>query len=83
MSRSITLEEYLEEFVIENSQPQSGEELSLLVTDQQAQTLGYFLVHGLAGFVEGLRLQRLSDGNRSSDSEGLVEDVEKSNDFIN
>ena len=29
-----------------------AEEVKLIVTDQQAQTLGYFLVNGLPGFVE-------------------------------
>jgi hypothetical protein len=51
MSRCRTLEKYLEEFVDENIQS-DAEELKLIVTDQQAQTLGYFLVNGLAGFVE-------------------------------
>ena len=56
MSRCLTLEKYLEEFVDENTQP-DAEEVNLIVTDQQAQTLGYFLINGLAGFVESTRLQ--------------------------
>ena len=60
MSRCLTLEKYLEEFVDENTQP-DAEEVKLIVTDQQAQTLGYFLINGLAGFVECTRLQTRSD----------------------
>ena len=60
MSRCLTLEKYLEEFVDENTQL-DAEELKLIVTDQQAQTLGYFLINGLAGFVECSRLQGRSE----------------------
>ena len=60
MSRCLTLEKYLEEFVDENTQP-DAEEVKLIVTDQQAQTLGYFLINGLAGFVECTRFQGRSD----------------------
>jgi hypothetical protein len=31
-----------------------------MVTDRQAQTLGFFLINGLAGFVERLRLDSKS-----------------------
>ena len=60
MSRCLTLEKYLEEFVDENTQS-DAEEVKLIVTDQQAQTLGYFLINGLAGFVECTRLQGRSE----------------------
>ena len=60
MSRCLTLEKYLEEFVDENTQS-DAEEVKLIVTDQQAQTLGYFLINGLAGFVECTRLKTRSD----------------------
>ena len=63
MSRCLTLEKYLEEFVDENTQP-DAEEVKLIVTDHQAQTLGYFLINGLAGFVECTRLQGRSDTTR-------------------
>lgn len=56
MNRCLTLEEYLQEFVDENTE--SLEEAKLLVTNQQAQTLGFFFIRGLAGFVEYVRLQR-------------------------
>ena len=60
MSRCLTLEEYLQQFVDENTQSASAEELSLLITDRQAQTLGFFLINGLAGFVERMRLDKTS-----------------------
>jgi len=53
MSRCFTLEEYLKEFVEEKTQTDA--EVRLIVSDQQAQTLGYFLINGLAGFVECTR----------------------------
>ena len=83
MSRCLTLEEYLQEFVDENTQSAGGEEVRLLVTDQQAQTLGYFFINGLAGFVERTRLQRTDghDGQMSNtDGELLQDDADE---FIN
>jgi hypothetical protein len=59
MSRCLTLEKYLEEFVDENTQS-DAEEVKLIVTDQQAQTLGYVLINGLAGFVGHCATQQLS-----------------------
>jgi len=61
MSRCLTLEEYLQEFVDENTQSTVGEEVQLLITDRQAQTLGFFLINGLAGFIERMRLERTQD----------------------
>ena len=77
MSRCFTLEEYLEEFVDENTQS-DAEEVKLIVTDQQAQTLGYFLINGLAGFVECTRLQGRSE--TTCESIGGEDD---SDEFIN
>ena len=80
MSRCFTLEEYLEEFVDENTQT-DAEEVNLIATDQQAQTLGYFLINGLAGFVESARLQ-----GRSCTAARLTEplgDEDDSDEFIN
>jgi hypothetical protein len=68
MSRWLTLEEYLEEFVDENTQP-TNEGTRLLVTDCQAKSLGYFLIDGLTGFVECARLERKGD-IELSESEG-------------
>ena len=85
MSRCLTLEEYLQEFVDENTQSAGGEEVRLLVTDQQAQTLGYFLINGLAGFVERMRLQRaFAHEGQLSDTDGeLLQDDEDADGFIN
>ena len=63
MSRCLTLEEYLQEFVDENTQSAGTEEVTLLVTNRQAQTLGFFLINGLAGFVERMRLDSKSGNN--------------------
>lgn len=70
MSRCLTLEEYLERFVDENTQS-AGEDVTLLVTDEQAHTLGLFFINGLAGFVESARLEReLPRQSEMSDNEG-------------
>lgn len=61
MSRSLTLEKYLQEFIDENTQSAGTEEVRLFVSDRQAQTLGFFLINGLAGFVERMRLDRMSE----------------------
>jgi hypothetical protein len=60
MSRCLTLEQYLQDFVDENTQS-PAEEIELLISDRQAQTLGFFFINGLAGFVEAVRLQRATD----------------------
>ncbi len=85
MSRCLTLEEYLQEFVDENTQSANGEEVRLLVTDQQAQTLGFFFINGLAGFVERMRLQRTidHDGQISHTDGELSQDDEDADEFIN
>ena len=71
MSRCLTLEEYLERFVDENTQP-AGEEVTLMVTDEQAQTLGHFFINGLAGFVAYVRLEQTSpQGTELSGAEEL------------
>ena len=85
MSRCLTLEEYLQEFVDENTKSAGSEELRLLITDQQAQTLGYFFINGLAGFVERMRLQRTldHDGHMSDTSGKVGQDDEDLDEFIN
>jgi hypothetical protein len=80
MSRCFTLEEYLKEFIDANTQS-DAEEVKLIVTDQQAQTLGYFLINGLAGFVECTRFQGGSCNERRS-TEPLG-DEDDSVEFIN
>jgi hypothetical protein len=86
MSRCLTLEEYLEQFVDENTQS-AEEEVKLLVTDQQAQTLGFFFIDGLAGFVESVRLQRGPLHTSASENEGEpqneVTDDSDMDEFIN
>ena len=57
MSRCLTLEEYLQDFVDENTEA-TADDTKLLVTNQQAQMLGFFFIHGLTGFIESVRLQR-------------------------
>ena len=85
MSRCLTLEEYLQEFVDDNTQS-AGEEIKLMVTNQQAQTLGFFFINGLAGFVECVRLQQGStqEGEPSED-EGTLQpqNDEGHEEFIN
>ena len=84
MCRCLTLEEYLEQFVDENTQS-ANEEVRLLVTDQQAQTLGYFFLNGLAGFVERIRLQRSFDHvcHVSDTNAGVGQDDDDVDEFIN
>ena len=61
MSRCISLEEYLEQFVDENTQP-SDEEITLIIPDAEAQTLGLFFIYGLAGYIESVRTWREANG---------------------
>ena len=81
MSRCITLEEYLQQFVDDNTE-QSVEDVRLLVTNQQAQELGFFLIQGLAGFVESVRLQRSCIVHETPVDENGSE-AEESDEFIN
>ena len=57
MKQTTTLEEFLEEFVEENTNA-GDEDLTLAVTDEQIQSLGQFFIRGLAGFIHGLRKER-------------------------
>ena len=87
MSRCLTLEDYLERFVDENTQA-SEEEVTILVTAQQAETLGFFLVKGLAGFIERARLERgMSPISAMADDEGELQgrlaDEPGQDEFIN
>ena len=81
MSRCLTLEEYLQQFVDDNTE-QSVEDVRLLVTNQQAQELGFFLIQGLAGFVESVRLQRSCIADEKLIDENGSE-AEESDEFIN
>jgi hypothetical protein len=81
MSRFLTLEEYLERFVEENTRS-TGDDITLIVTDQQAQTLGFFILNGLAGVIEGARLDRNSSATEGDEESDFVDDSNP-NDFIN
>ena len=85
MSRSMTLEEYLERFVDENTQS-AQESTTLLLSDAQAQTLGLFLMSGLAGYLERLRIDRNESqvaATTESDQDGRQLDEADQEDFIN
>ena len=79
MSRCLTLEEYLQEFVDENTQSAGTENTDLLITDEQAQILGFFLLNGLAGFVERMRLDRSNEESRDHS----IHDDHETDEFIN
>jgi len=86
MSRCMTLEEYLERFVDENTRS-AREDVTLVVTDEQAQTLGFFLINGLAGFVECVRLERVGPDTTGLSDEDKAEshenDEQGHDEFIN
>ncbi len=85
MSRSMTLEEYLERFVDENTQS-AQECTTLLLSDAEAQTLGLFLMSGLAGYLERLRIDRNESqmpATTESDQDGRRLDESDQEDFIN
>jgi hypothetical protein len=75
MSRILTLEEYLERFVEENTEPSTNGEM-LVVTDQQAQNLGFFFLHGLAGVIECARQTHSStDAAEDTMASDVADDV--------
>ncbi len=85
MSRSMTLEEYLERFVDENTQS-AQESTTLLLSDAQAQTLGLFLMSGLAGYLERIRIDRNESemaAPTEKDQDGCRLDESEQQDFIN
>lgn len=84
MSRCLTLEEYLQEFVDQNTD-QSVEDVKLLVTNQEAQELGFFLIQGLAGFVECARLQRprIADEASREEQRETESESDEPEEFIN
>lgn len=85
MSRSMTLEEYLERFVDENTQS-AQESTTLLLSDAQAQTLGLFLMSGLAGYLERIKIDRSESqmaATTESDLDGRQLDESDPEDFIN
>jgi len=87
MSRCITLEEYLERFVDENTQS-ADEEITLIIPDGQAQTLGLFFINGLAGYIACVRNERetretTATPENEQDGEITGELLMDQDDFIN
>jgi hypothetical protein len=84
MSRCISLEEYLEQFVEENTQT-AEEEITLIIPDAEAQTLGLFFIYGLAGYIESVRTWR--EANRfvseANDDDPVSDAQRKPKEFIN
>lgn len=65
MSRLMTLEEYLGRFVDENTQP-AGEEITLVVSDAEAQTLGLFFINGITGYIACVRNEKATSQTTST-----------------
>jgi hypothetical protein len=84
MSRCISLEEYLEQFVEENTQT-ADEEVSLVIPNDEAQTLGLFFIYGLAGYIESVRAWRETNGiGAEADEDGDRSDTRhEPKEFIN
>ena len=87
MSRCITLEEYLERFIDENTQS-ADEEITLIIPDGQAQTLGLFFINGLAGYIACVRNERetrqtTATPENEQDGEITGELLMDQDDFIN
>jgi hypothetical protein len=77
MSRCMTLEEYLERFVDENTQSADGE-ITLIIPDAQAQTLGLFFINGLAGYIACVRneqdTRQMIPTSENEQDEGITDD---------
>jgi hypothetical protein len=58
MSRCMSLEEYLERFVDENTQPED-EEITLIIPNSQAETLGHSRNRTVSALMSGLSRSRL------------------------
>ena len=86
MSRRFTLDEYLEGFVDEHTESPE-EEMKLLVTDAQVQTVGLFFIEGMVGLIQCLRSERgtpLSRAARGEQSDEVTDEVTTDeDDFIN
>lgn len=86
MSRRFTLDEYLEGFVDEHTES-AEEEMKLLITDAQVQTVGLFFIEGMVGLIQCLRSERgtpLSRAARGEQSEEATDEVTTDeDDFIN
>lgn len=86
MSRHFMLEHYLEGFMDEHTEP-AEDEIKLLVSDAQVQTVGLFFIEGMVGLIQCLRNERgtpLTRGIRGEQSdEGTDEVTTDEDDFIN
>ena len=87
MRRCTTLEEYLEQFVDENTQS-ADEEITLIIPDGQAQTLGLFFINGLAGYIACVRNERETRQTTATPEEGQYGEITgellmDQDDFIN
>jgi hypothetical protein len=86
MSRRFTLDEYLEGFVDEHTES-AEEEMKLLVTDAQVQTVGLFFIEGMVGLIQCLRSERgtpLSRGASGEQSDEVTDEITTDeDDFIN
>jgi len=83
----MTLEEYLERFVDENTQT-ANEDVGLLVSDEQAITLGLFFINGLAGYIQCVRdgramLRTRADSEVERTNQVIDEESTDQDDFIN
>ena len=81
----MSLEEYLERFVDENTQP-ADEEITLIIPNSQAETLGLFFINGLAGYIECLKTCRelgTIDAIGRQDENVTSNQQEQSEEFIN
>ena len=90
MSRRFTLEDYLEEFVDEHTEP-AEEEIMLRVTDAQVHSVGLFFIECMGGIIHCLRSERgmpLSQGIKGEQSDDVThgvtnESTTDEDDFIN
>lgn len=85
MSRRFTLEEYLESFVDEKTQP--GDEIMLHISDAEARSVGLFFIEAIGGILQYLRRERgtpQSRGTRREQSDDVTDEVTTDDeDFIN
>ena len=83
MSRCLSLQEYLEQFVEENTQT-VDEETRLIIPDAEAQNLGLFFIYGLAGYIESVRAWREANAiNCAADDDDLSDARCEPKEFIN
>jgi cytidylate kinase len=90
MSRRFTLDEYLERFVDEQTEP-GEEEITLRVTDAQVQSVGLFFIECMGGILQSLASEHgvsLSRAAKGEESDVVIDEVidevnRDEEDFIN